>query len=65
MAYLVQFFTLSRNLHSNRVQLVPPTHKSTKKFQKIVKIALFWTQFSRDWDRNRKIGSNGVNSIAF
>ena len=34
MAYFVQFFTLILNLYSNRVQLLPPTHKSTKTVEK-------------------------------
>ena len=41
MAYFVQFFTLSMNLHSNRVQLLPPTHKLTKIVKKPSKMTYF------------------------
>ena len=34
MAYFVQFFTLILNLYSNRVQLLPPTHKLAKTVEK-------------------------------
>ena len=52
MANFVQFFTLSMNLHSNRVQLVPPTHKWAKIFEK----SDFQLLFSRDWDIPRTNG---------
>jgi len=65
MAYFVQNFLLIIFMKSILVHLVPPTHNLAKTAEKSAKIALLWTQISRDWDRNRKIGSNGANSISF
>ena len=47
------------------VYLVPPTQKIAKNVEKSSKIALLWGQFSRDWDRNRKIGPNGNICLSF
>ena len=54
MAYFVQNFLLIIFMKSILVHLVPPTHRIAKTAEKSAKIALLWTQISRDWDRNRK-----------
>ena len=58
MAYFVQNFSLILFMKSILVHLVPPTHRIAKTAEKSAKIALLWTQISRDWDRNRKIASS-------
>ena len=65
MAYFVQNFSLIIFMKSILVHLVPPTHRIAKTAEKSAKIALLWTQISRDWDRNRKIASsNSARDIA-
>ena len=65
MAYFVPNFVLIIFLQSILVHQVPPTQKIAKTAENSAKIALLGTRISRDWDRNRKNGSNGVNCISF
>ena len=64
-AYLVQNFSLIIFMKSILVILVPPTHKLAKTVEKSPKIALLWGHFPRNWDRNRKIGSNDTIRSSF
>ena len=65
MAYFVPNFLLIISMKSILVHLAPPTQKIAKTAENSPKIALFGTQIPGDWDRNRKIGSIGVNFISF
>ena len=65
MAYFVPNFVLIIFLQSILVHQVPPTQKIAKTAENSAKIALLGTRISRNWDRNRKNGSNGVNCISF
>ena len=65
MAYFVPNFLLIIFMKSILVHLVPPTHRIAKTAENSAKIALLGTQISRDWDRNRKIGSNSDIRLSF